>query len=250
MKFTKVFAPKTKSATKNDEPKVKRSVKQKALSIVGWVMIAGGLASVSVFVYENFIDNLIQGPRQQQEAKTLYDQWGNPLPTSSASATAKPRLTEGYPVLKGGFAEARKFGILRIPALGKKFVHTIAEGTRQATVLNVIGVGHYRSSQMPGEAGNFAVAGHRTSHGAPFMDLDKLKKGDEIFVDTKLGTYVYSVIKQEVVDPTDVWVIAPARGLKNSKKTDKWMTMTTCTPKYSAEHRLVVWSKFEYFEPR
>lgn len=246
MKFVKPF--KGEAGIKRGRRVKVRTPLQKALNITGWVMIAAGATSLGFFAYENFFDNLIQAPRQQAEAQDLYKNWGEASPT--AEPTAKPHLTSGYPILKGHFAEARKFAILRIPALGSKFVHTVAEGTRQATVLNVIGVGHYVTTQMPGEAGNFAVAAHRTSHGAPFMDLDKLKAGDEIFVDTKLGTYVYSVIKQDVVDPTDVWVVAPSRGLKNSKPDDKWMTLTTCTPKYSNAHRLVVWAKFEYFEPK
>ena len=99
---------------------------------------------------------------------------------------------------------------------------------------------HYAVTPLPGLGEPFAVAGHRTTYGAPFFKLDKLRKGDRIFVDTPYGKFRYAVAKTTTVDPTDIGVLSD-RGYG--------LVLTTCTPPYSAEHRLIVWAKLEKARP-
>jgi sortase A len=99
---------------------------------------------------------------------------------------------------------------------------------------------HYAVTPLPGLGEPFAVAGHRTTYGAPFFKLDKLRKGDRIFVDTPYGKFRYAVAKTTTVDPTDIGVLSD-RGYG--------LVLTTCTPPYSAEHRLIVWAKLERARP-
>jgi sortase A len=104
------------------------------------------------------------------------------------------------------------------------------------------GPGHYKSTPMPGQKGNAAIAGHRTTYGAPFGDIDKLEPGDEIYVSTLQGEFTYRVLSQAaadgtvsghfIVDPTDVWVLDDAG--------DSRLTLTACHPKFSASNRIVV----------
>jgi len=94
------------------------------------------------------------------------------------------------------------------------------------------GAGHYPSTPLPCEAGNVAIAGHRTTYGRPFHNLDLLEPGDEIRLQTPIGECVYRVTGQTIVAPTDVSVIAST--------TDNRLTLTTCHPKGSARQRLVV----------
>jgi sortase A len=94
------------------------------------------------------------------------------------------------------------------------------------------GPGHYPKTPLPGQPGNTAIAGHRTTYGAPFYHLDSLKPGDPILIATHQGTFEYRMVSEQAVDPTDVAVIAPTA--------DNRLTLTTCTPRFTARQRLVV----------
>ena len=94
------------------------------------------------------------------------------------------------------------------------------------------GPGHYPSTPLPGERGNAAIAGHRTTYGAPFYDLDKLDVGDPIFVTTSAGRFQYDVIESKIVHPDAVEVLDPTE--------DDRLTLTTCNPKFSAAERLII----------
>lgn len=94
------------------------------------------------------------------------------------------------------------------------------------------GAGHYPSTPLPCEAGNVAIAGHRTTYGRPFHNLDLLEVGDEIRLQIPIGECVYRVTEQQIVSPTDVSVIASTA--------DNRLTLTTCHPKGSARQRLII----------
>ena len=94
------------------------------------------------------------------------------------------------------------------------------------------GPGHYPGTPLPGEAGNVAIAGHRTTYLHPFYNLNQLVPGDAIDILTVQGLFVYHVISSQAVDPTDVAVVAPTPT--------PTLTLTTCNPRYSASQRLVV----------
>jgi sortase A len=120
-------------------------------------------------------------------------------------------------------------GFLTIPKIG---MHdkVIIEGTNTSDLQQ--GPGHYTGTPLPGEAGNAAIAGHRTTYGAPFYDLDELKPGDPIYVQTIQGSFSYSVTGSQVVNPSDSEVVADTTGNE--------LTLTTCNPRFSASTRLVV----------
>ena len=142
----------------------------------------------------------------------------------------------------------KAFAILRIPRLGADYARPVLEGTS----LDILqeGVGHYTGTAGPGAVGNFAVAGHRTTYGRPFHDIDRLRPGDKIVVETAQAYSVYVVRRHEIVDPTAVRVIAPVPDKPGAKPTGRWMTMTACHPKYSAAQRYVVFAELEKSYPR
>ncbi len=138
------------------------------------------------------------------------------LPPPPPVATSVPQ--EGDPV-----------GVIRISKIGLE--SWIVAGVDPPDLRK--GVGHYPSTPMPGEQGNASLAGHRTTYGAPFYDLDRLDPGDLISVQTLAGSFTYSVTGSTVVSPSDTHVI--------DDQPDKVMlTLTTCDPKYSARNRLIV----------
>jgi sortase A len=99
---------------------------------------------------------------------------------------------------------------------------------------------HYGLTPLPGAGEPFAVAGHRTTYGAPFYKLNRLKPGDRIFLDTPYARFRYEVAKTTVVLPNDTGVLRD-RGYS--------LVLTTCTPPYSASHRLVVWAVLKRATP-
>jgi sortase A len=138
-----------------------------------------------------------------------------------------PELQQAYRDRKVGTGDA--LTRIRIPAIGVDVV--VVEGTT-ASALRA-GAGHYPQTPLPCEDGNVAIAGHRTTYGKPFHNLDLLKAGDDIILETPIGECTYKVAEAPFVvlpNNTDVVQPTPASSL----------TLTTCHPKGSASRRLVV----------
>lgn len=117
---------------------------------------------------------------------------------------------------------------IKIPRIG--ITRTVVEGITVAQLAR--GPGHYPESPLPGQAGNVAIAGHRTTYGQPFHNVDKLQKGDEILTKTVQGDFVYEVESLEIVKPSKVSVL--------ENKGDNRLTLIACHPKYSLRQRIIV----------
>lgn len=133
------------------------------------------------------------------------------------------------------------FAIVRIPRFGAGYARPVLQGTEHEMLGK--GVGHYVGTALPGQIGNFATAGHRTTYGKPYADIDKLRPGDFIVIETKANYIVYAVQRHVIVTPNHVDVIAPVPQHPGATPTEAWMTMTACHPKFSAQQRYVVFSK-------
>jgi len=132
-------------------------------------------------------------------------------------------------------------GKLYVPRYGKKYVRTIAEGTSM-TVLNGVGLGHYTGTQMPGEEGNFAIAGHRFGNGGPMLLIDKLKTGDLAYVKTSTSWFTYQWVGTKIVKPNYVGVVYPIpQGLPTAEQGGHYMTFTSCTPVHINTLRIAAW---------
>ncbi|MFB8083214.1 class E sortase [Streptomyces sp. NPDC056013] len=144
-------------------------------------------------------------------------------------------------------APSDAFAVLRIPRLG--LTVPVAQGISKRSVLDKGYVGHYPGTAAPGRTGNFALAGHRNTHGEPFRYINRLAEGDVISVRTRGATYTYRV--DQILPrtaPRDVGVVraVPRSIVKPSYGYDApgaYLTLTTCTPEFSSAYRLVVWAK-------
>ncbi|WP_418957279.1 class E sortase [Streptomyces tritici] len=163
---------------------------------------------------------------------------------ASPSASAAPR---GVPTSPPRLSAA--YAVLRIPALSLSV--PIARGVSKRGVLDKGYVGHYPRTGRPGRTGNFALAGHRNTHGEPFRYINRLRRGDEIVVRTRERAYVYVVDRTLArTSPRDTGVIAPVpRSLVHPSagydRPGAYLTLTTCTPEFSSAHRLIVWAKLK-----
>ena len=172
-------------------------------------------------------------------------------PVTATSSPDAPQLTEEEIVRRQALAYGKRLkkgdiiGRLRISRIGlDRLVQQGSEGTAALDPKNDRGLlragpVHYGVTPLPGAGEPFAVAGHRTTYGAPFFKLDRLRAGDTIVVDTPYARFRYAVVKKTVVKPSDLSVLLD-RGYG--------LVLTTCTPPYSASHRLVIWASLESFE--
>ncbi|MFF0865257.1 class E sortase [Nonomuraea sp. NPDC003560] len=142
----------------------------------------------------------------------------------------------------------RAVAMLSIPRLGRDYRYAIVEGVDAEHLKK--GPGHYPDSAMPGQIGNFVVSGHRTTYAAPFKELDELERGDEIVVDAREARYTYRVTSQDVVEPTEVEVLAPVPGKPDIRPIRAYITLSTCHPEYSAAQRLIVYGVLKKTELR
>lgn len=140
---------------------------------------------------------------------------------------------------------ASAYGVLRIPRLGVAV--PVAQGVDKRSVLDKGYAGHYVGTAQPGAEGNFALAGHRNTHGEPFRYINRLRAGDELIVDVRGKRYVY-LVGQTLAETTerDTGVIAPVprsavRPGAGYSEPGAYITLTTCTPEYTSKYRLVVW---------
>lgn len=117
-------------------------------------------------------------------------------------------------------------------------------------------VGHYsekplRTAMPSDKQGNFALAGHRNTHGEPFRYINRLKPGDPIVVETREAYYTYemtSVLPQ--TSPSNVSVIGPVPKQSGFTGPGRYITLTTCTPEFTSTYRLIVWGKMVDERPR
>jgi len=155
-----------------------------------------------------------------------WELWGTGVSTARAQSAFRAELARGgfpaHPV-PGGAA-----GVLQVPRLHLDVA--FVEGLTLEALAK--GPGHYPDTPMPGIGGNVAIAGHRTTNGAPFWALGSLRLGDEITLQTRTGRFVYRVQWVKVVAPDD-WSIIRQTSVPS-------LTLTTCNPWFSARERLVV----------
>lgn len=122
-------------------------------------------------------------------------------------------------------------GKLLIPAIGVS--EYVVEGTDSENLRK--GPGHYPDTPLPGQHGTSAIAGHRTTYGAPFRKLDQLEKGDRILAELPYGTFVYRIDRTQIVDDSALWV---TKGVGHDQ-----LVLTACHPLYSAAQRIVAFAR-------
>jgi sortase A len=183
----------------------------------------------------------------QEPVSALYGRWeqgklGDRLdaleraPLAAVDRRALARLDQGRRLAFGARSLARQsepgdpLGRIRMPSIGVSDV--FVEGTGTADLRT--GPGHYPATQLPGQRGTVAIAGHRTTYGAPFHDLDELERGDKIELVMPYGRFEYRVERTRIVAPTATWV--------TDRVGRDRLVLSACHPLYSAAQRIVVFA--------
>lgn len=214
------------------------SVGSRMLRAIGWSLIAAGVVILLYLFYSLVYTNFIT----EREQNALLERWEveyGAVSDAALGGSAPPATAPAEPVAVGDAYAAMWF---ERPGTDVRPVHGeplfVVEGVDLETLKR--GPGHYPDTAAPGEAGNFAVAGHRTTYGAPFYHLDQLRPGDEVHVvDRQQRKWVYEVTETRVVLPSETWVIEPD-ALGNGRSI---LSLTTCEPRFSAAKRLIVFAE-------
>lgn len=220
------------------------------LGVVGELLITAGVLLLGFIAWQLWWTDVV-GNRAQTAAVQQLGWTPAPRPAPATSATgpvvAQPRR-DAPPVIDEP-AHATTFATLQVPRWAGEPERPISQGTDRATVLDVLGIGHYEGTAMPGAVGNVAVAAHRTTFGKPFHRIEELQVGDPLVVRTADTWYVYRVTGTAVVAPSQVDVIAAVPGDPAAEPTRRLLTMTTCHPMFSARQRYVVHAELDYWAP-
>ncbi|HUE60357.1 MAG TPA: class E sortase [Acidimicrobiales bacterium] len=187
---------------------VQRQGARKGLTVAGAGLVAIALVFLAFPVYTDFVHNSLQGK----------------LSKELGASTTKQAYLAG--TLRSGQSLTR----IEIPKLGVNVV--VVQGIDEDSLK--AGAGHYPETPLPCNVGDVAIAGHRTTYGKPFANIDRLTPGDEIILKTPIGSCVYRVSQNPfAVLPTDWTVVANTPGQST-------LTLTACHPKGSASHRLII----------
>ncbi|MET9546784.1 class E sortase [Streptomyces sp. NPDC006627] len=203
---------------------------------LGELFITVGVLMLLFVTYQLWWTNIRAQQQADGAAHDLQEEW--------AKGKGKP----------GTFEPGQGFALLHIPRLD--VVVPVAEGIDKQKVLDRGMVGHYNEgatkTAMPdARTGNFAVAGHRNTHGEPFRYINRLEPGDPIVVETRDKYYVYkmaSILPQ--TDPGNTSVIGPVPPGSGFTKPGRYITLTTCTPEFTSKYRMIVWGKMAEERPR
>lgn len=153
------------------------------------------------------------------------------------------------PPNQGQYEINEMMGVLHIPSWDNMKV-PVVNGTEQ-NMLDKAYAGRYKSTQLQGEVGNFAVAAHRRSYGSNFRKIDELKNGDSIIMETPTQYIVYKIFEKEIVKPEDTQVLFPVPHEEDTEATKRIITMTTCHSDalgaYGNDKRYVAYGEMEYW---
>jgi sortase A len=211
---------------------------RRVVDIFGRVLIGLGVLVLLFTAYQIWGTSVQEAQvqsslRSQLQKDTTSDAVRNAL----AQESALDKLPTGPPVAApttAAPAEGEPIGDIRIPVIGINQV--VVEGTNTPDLRK--GPGHYTGTPLPGQSGNASIAGHRTTYGHPFYNLDSVKVGDPIVLTTLQGIFVYDATRSFVVSPSDTTVV-------DNVFADR-LTLTTCNPRFSATTRLVVQAKLAH----
>lgn len=208
--------------------------RRRGLLVTGIGMILVGLSLLGWLAWEYWGTNWISHRTQARVIETLHHDWAHGTTDTSVS-------------IPGSDAPVRAMAVLRIPRFGPDYAVPVLEGTSDAVL--AAGFGHFPSTAGPGQVGNFALAGHRVTHGEPLRDMPDLQVGDRVLVETRLRifTYVLDTGGDDLVVPfTATWVTDPMPtnpdgGVQPPYRSPKerLITLTTCSELFHTDNRLV-----------
>ena len=219
---------------------------------LGTILAVGGLLvlayAAAVLFWRDPVTDLYNRYQQNRLDSALtaeFEAWDAQFPPDRAEpatgvlSAARAATAADARRFLGTLEQGQAFGRLEIPRIGVDAV--VVHGTRWGADLSR-GPGHYERTTVPGLAKTVGIAGHRTTFGAPFRDIDDLRAGDRITLELPYATFRYRVFGHEIVDSDD-WSVIRNRGFDT-------IMLSACHPLYSADQRWIVYGRLVLVQPR
>jgi sortase A len=213
--------------TEPSEPPPQARRWRRLVAVVGVLMLTAGLGMLGWVGWEYYGTNIIAHHRQAELRDELHQQW----------KAGEDPAADG----EDSSVDGEAFALLRVPRFGSDYEMPIIKGVDDDALSS--GVGWFPESQRPGELGNFALAGHRVTHGEPFRDFLELREGDAVYVETRTHVYTYTLDD----DGTDhqlpfsqTWILDPAPAHPDAVPTDAIITLVTCSELFHTDERSYV----------
>lgn len=219
------------------------------IQIVGELLITVGVVLLLFVAWQLWWTNVESDAKQSETIRNFAQELGgSPAPAESPGPAASAPVDYGPPKVAEAPEHGQTIGIMYIPRFGADYTRPIVQGT-STDVLDTLGLGHYSDTAMPGATGNFAVAGHRQTHGAVLDNIHTLVPGDKIYVQTRDGFYVYVFRNNQIVLPSATDVLLPVPTQPAAKPTEAYLTMTSCNPRFGSQERIIAYSLLEHWQP-
>ena len=226
-------------------------VLRKLVQIAGELLITVGVVLLLFVAWQLWWTNVESDAKQTETIRNFAQELGGsegPVASDPAGGTPSAPTDYGPPKVAEAPGHGGTIGIMYIPRFGADYTRPIVQGT-STDVLDTLGLGHYSETAMPGAIGNFAVAGHRQTHGAVLDNIHTLVPGDRIYVQTKDGFYVYVFRNNQIVLPSATDVLLPVPTQPAARPTEAYLTMTSCNPRFGSQERIIAYSLLDHWQP-
>ncbi|MFT4148375.1 MAG: class E sortase [Micrococcaceae bacterium] len=218
------------------------------IQILGELVLTAGLVAMLYVAWQLYYTDFTADKAQTKIVKDISQEFKT-APAENSKDTSNDMSSFGDPIVPPvPAADGDKFGIVYIPRFGAEYARPLIQGTT-IPILDTLGIGHYNETQMPGEVGNFAVAGHRNTNGSVLDLIGELQPGDHIYVQTKEGFYQYTYRNTIYVSPSQPDVLDEVPLSPKTKPTDRIMTLTSCHPRYTDHERVIAFAQFSGWRP-
>jgi sortase A len=215
------------------DPRARGGRRTSVVSVVGIALLVAGLVCLGWVGYQYVGTDVVAQRSFERGTQELHSQWAS-APTAASSTSTKDTRPTARQVPGSALA------LLRVPRFGDDFEVPVVAGTDLKDLSH--GVGHYDGTAAPGQVGNFALAGHRITHGQPFAKLLSLRKGDRVVVETREAVFTYVMDSSPAdltVKDTAGWVLDPVPDQPGATPTRPLITLTTCQDLFHSPDRSV-----------
>lgn len=204
---------------------------RKLLHGAGELLVTLSVLIFLYFVYSAWFTNVTATAKQTELSKEITKQFevrdAKPLVQTESQATEVSK-------------QVTPIGLLYIPRLQDKvWGLPIVQGVGHHELS--LGVGHYPSTELPGELGNFAIAGHRATNGEPFAYFERLKADDLVYVRTQDGWFEYQLLQNKKIQESETWVLSDRPKGIDTDPNSALITLTTCDPRWNSYQRWAWW---------
>ncbi|PPB48554.1 class E sortase [Arthrobacter pityocampae] len=229
----------------------RRTPFQLVAQVLGELLITAGVILLLFVGWELWWTNIDSGIRQEQALEEFFSEAPSivevPAPPAQGESPTTPE-DFGAPAVLPQVDLTGTFAAVYIPRFGEDYSRPVTSGVG-SDVLDNLGLGHYPRTGAPGAVGNFALAGHRQTHGQVLDQIHTLVPGDRIYVQTREGYYTYVFRNTEIVLPERADVLAPVPTDPGAEPVDRILTLTSCNPRFGAQERIIAYSALESWRP-